>query len=168
MAEVEKETTPAEETEKEESTEKPEVIEPWGWVSDRLDEWPGFFGRRFGEPWWRRPSGVETIRVEQYREGGDLVVRAELPGVDPDEAIDVSVTGDRLTISARREQREESKSDEGFRSEFHYGSFRRVMSLPPGTSADDIKATYDDGILEVRIPAGDEEAKTKVQVERRS
>jgi len=152
-----------------EVVERPEVIQPWGWVSDWFEEWPRLFGGRLPEPSWRIPSEVETIRVEQFRDGDEVVIRAELPGVDPDEAIDVSVTGDRLTVSARRERREESKSDEGFRSEFHYGSFRRVMALPPGTSADDVTATYDDGILEVRVPADEAEAtKTKVAVERKA
>ena len=105
------------------------------------------------------------MRVEQFQSEGDVVVRAELPGVDPEDDIDVSVIGDRLTISARRQKKEESETDEGFRSEFHYGSFRRTMGLPPGVDADDVKANYDDGILEVRVPIDDEVAsKTKVPI----
>jgi HSP20 family protein len=118
-------------------------------------------------PLWA-PTGAEVIRVEQYTDGGELVIRAELPGVDPDQGIDVSVMNDRLTISAHREQREQAKTDQGFRSEFHYGAFRRVVSLPAGTTAEDVKATYDNGILEVRVPieaAG--QAATKVPIERK-
>ena len=152
-----------------EVTTRPEVVEPWGWVSDWFEDWPRMFGRRFPEQFWRTPPEVETIKVEQFSDDDGIVVRAELPGVDPDEAIDVSVSGDKLTISAKREQREESKTDEGYRSEFHYGSFRRIMSLPAGTSADDVKASYEDGILEVRIPVDKAEAaKTKVPVKRGS
>ena len=149
--------------------ERPEVMEPRGWVSDWFEDWPRLFGRRFPESWWRGATAMETIRVEQFRDGDQVVIRAELPGVDPDEAIDVSVAGDRLTISAHREQREESKNDDGFRSEFHYGSFRRVMSLPAGTTTDDVKASYNDGILEVRVPVDTAAAaKSKVPIERKS
>jgi HSP20 family protein len=149
--------------------ERPEVVEPFGWMNTWFDDWPRLFRSRFPEPFLRMQPGIETIRVEQYADGNEVVIRAELPGIDPEEAIDVSVAGDELTISATREQREESKTDDGFRSEFHYGSFRRVMTLPPGTAAEDIKASYDEGILEVRIPIGEAvTTKTKVPVERRA
>ena len=152
-----------------EAADQPEVIEPRDWVHDWFEDWPRRFGRRLPERLRRSAPSVETINVEQYRDGNELVIRAELPGVDPDENIDVSVVGDRLTIAAHREQSEESKSDEGSRSEFHYGAFRRIMSLPAGVSADDVAATYDDGILEVRVPVGEEETPaTQVPIERRS
>ncbi|MDH4159822.1 MAG: Hsp20/alpha crystallin family protein [Actinomycetota bacterium] len=148
--------------------ERPEVIAPLGWMSDWLDDWSRPLRWRLPGPLGRMTAGVEPIRVEQYNDGNDVVIRAELPGVDP-EAIDVTVTDDTLTVSAHREQREESKADDGYRSEFHYGAFRRVMTLPAGTSADDIKASYDEGILEVRVPARKAEAPTtKVPVKRKA
>ncbi|MDH3755391.1 MAG: Hsp20/alpha crystallin family protein [Acidimicrobiia bacterium] len=151
-----------------EVAERPEVVEPWSWFGDWFTQWPPPFGR-LPEAFGRPMAGAESIRVEQFLEDGDVVIRAELPGVDPDEDIDVSIVGDRLTISAQREQREESKDDEGFRSEFHYGSFRRVMSLPSGTAADDVEASYHDGILEVRVPVKQaDEASTKIPVGRRT
>lgn len=151
-----------------EAVRRPDVGEPWGWFSDWVEDWPRMFGRRFPTiPMWA-PAGADLIRVEQYADGGALVIRAELPGVDPDEGIDVSVRNDRLTISAHREQREEAKTDQGFHSEFHYGAFRRVVSLPEGTTAEDVKATYDNGILEVRIPIeAAEQATTKVPIGRK-
>ena len=145
----------------------PEVVEPFGWIGDWFDHWPPMFSRRFPELFDRGMSSAGALRVEQYVDGDESVIRAEIPGVDPDEDIDISVTGDRLTITAKREQREESKDDDGFRSEFHYGSFRRTMTLPSGTSADDVKATYEDGVLEVRLPsAGAGQAKTTVPIGR--
>lgn len=139
--------------------------DPFGWMGDWIDNWQPTVGRWMPEALRRPIGGMETMRVEQFQSDGDVVVRAELPGVDPEEDIDVSVIGDRLTISARRQKEEKSETDEGFRSEFHYGSFRRTMGLPPGADADDVKANYDDGILEVRVPVNDEVAsKTKVPI----
>lgn len=154
-----------------EAVRRHQALEAWGWVDDVLEDWSRMLGGRFPMmPWWPpRGTGAEAIRVEQYTDGDQLVIRAELPGVDPDEAVDVSVVNDHLTISAHREQREESKTDRGFRSEFRYGAFRRMVPLPPGTAASDVKASYNDGILEVRAPIDRAKAATgRVPVERKS
>jgi HSP20 family protein len=88
------------------------------------------------------------VRVEDFLEEGAYVLRAELPGIDPEKDIEVSIENDLLTI--RGERREETK--EKNRREFHYGSFRRTVSLPKGADADQITASYTDGVLEVRVP----------------
>lgn len=93
------------------------------------------------------------VRVEDYLDEGAYVVRAELPGVDPDKDVEVSVENDMLTI--RGERREETK--EKNRREFHYGSFRRTLALPRGANPDLITASYTDGVLEVRVPIATEE-----------
>jgi HSP20 family protein len=94
------------------------------------------------------------VRVEEFTDGGDWVVRAELPGIDPDKDVEVHVDGGALTISAER--REETSEGErgkpGYRSEFRYGSYQRSLRLPTTVTAEQVKATYADGILEVRIP----------------
>ena len=111
--------------------------------------WPAWFGRRWPERFF---GDIEGIRVEQYTEGDELVIRGEIPGVDPDD-IDVSIENGRLAIRAERKSKTESESDEnGFRTEFRYGSFARVVTLPEGTKDAEIEASYDDGILQVRIP----------------
>jgi HSP20 family protein len=94
-----------------------------------------------------------SIKVEQFQDGDTLVVRAEVPGIDPDNDVDVSVSEGMLHITAEREERSERKGQEGYRSEFRYGSFMRSIALPPGTRDEDITATYKDGVLEVRAPA---------------
>jgi HSP20 family molecular chaperone IbpA len=153
-----------------EVTRRPDVLEPSSWVSDWVEDWTRMFGRRWPKtPWWT-PIGMraEAIKVEQHTDADQLVIRAELPGIDPDRDVDVSVVNDRLTISAHREQREESKTDRGFRSEFHYGAFRRTVPLPPGATADDVNASYTDGILEVRVPIDRTRAATaRIPVERK-
>jgi HSP20 family protein len=100
-------------------------------------------------PWPARwPFGAGAFRVEDYTQNGSYVVRAELPGLDPDKDIDIAVDAGILTIQAER--REEHKA--GHRSEFHYGSLVRSITLPPGADPDHIKASYDQGILEVSVP----------------
>lgn len=92
------------------------------------------------------------IRVEELHEDDALVVRAEMPGVDPDKDIDVSVSDGVLHIGAERKASEEHKDEKSYRSEFHYGSFSRNLRLPRGVDSKSVKARYADGILEVRIP----------------
>lgn len=96
---------------------------------------------------------ASSIKVEQFQDGSTLVVRAEIPGIDPDKDVDVSVSGGMLHIKAEREERSEHKEKDGYRSEFRYGSFQRSIALPAGAKEEDITASYKDGVLEVRAPA---------------
>ncbi len=93
------------------------------------------------------------VRVEDFTEEGTYVLRAELPGVDPDKDVELKVEGDLLTI--RGERREEQKDKN--HHEFHYGAFSRSIPLPSGVKAEDVTATYDNGVLEVRVPARTEQ-----------
>ncbi|MDQ0092494.1 Hsp20/alpha crystallin family protein [Paeniglutamicibacter psychrophenolicus] len=93
-----------------------------------------------------------TMRVEEFVEDNTLVVRAELPGIDPDKDVEVSVADGVLSISARREDTSETRSEGRYRSEFRYGSMLRRIALPEGVGESEIKASYKDGILEVRSP----------------
>lgn len=92
------------------------------------------------------------LRVEEFQDGSTMVVRAELPGINPDRDVDITVSGNSLTIEARREEKSEYKGKHNYRSEFRYGAFTRTLPLPQGTQEQDIKASYADGVLEVRIP----------------
>lgn len=116
--------------------------------------------------WFEEPDG--WLRVEEIHEEGTLVVRAELPGIDPDKDLDVSVSDEILHISAKREEKSEHKGRQGYRSEFRYGEFSRNLALPSGIDANAIKASYKGGILEVRIPwPGEPEMPTtKVSISR--
>lgn len=96
---------------------------------------------------------ASSIKVEQFQDGNTLVVRAEVPGIDPDRDVDVSVSEGMLHIRAEREEKSEHKSKNGYRSEFRYGSFTRSIALPAGAKEEDITASYKDGVLEVRAPA---------------
>jgi HSP20 family molecular chaperone IbpA len=94
------------------------------------------------------PPTAQMIRVEDYVEDGSYVVRAELPGIDPDKDVEITVTGDTLRIHAERQ----IESKEGHRSEFRYGSFTRSIALPRDVTAKDITASYGNGILTITMP----------------
>ncbi len=96
---------------------------------------------------------ASSIKVEQFQDGNTLVVRAEVPGIDPDKDVDVSVSEGMLHIKAERQEKSEHTSKTGYRSEFRYGSFVRSIALPAGAREEDITASYKDGVLEVRAPA---------------
>ncbi|MGA2835851.1 MAG: Hsp20/alpha crystallin family protein [Acidimicrobiales bacterium] len=131
-------------------------------------EWPVLrLPERWGWP-FDAGDGLQWLRVEEFHDGGDLVVRAELPDIDPDKDVEITTEGGVARIHARREQSSEKKDKEGYRSEFRYGDFDREIALPPGATSKDVKATYKDGILEVRIPCPAEpaESATKVPISR--
>ena len=92
-----------------------------------------------------------VMRLEDETKEGIYEVRAELPGVDPIEDIEVTVRDGQLTIKALRTRAGESNG----LSEFSYGSFTRTVSLPEGADEDDVSATYDRGILTVSVPLSD-------------
>lgn len=104
-----------------------------------------------GFPSWAnlRPTfGSHIIRVEDEMKDGSYEIRAELPGVDPVKDVDITVRDGLLTIKAERTEKKESNG----RSEFSYGSFIRSVTLPRGANEDEIKASYDQGILTVSVP----------------
>ena len=109
-------------------------------------EWPTLTWLSLGGP---------TIRIEEFVDGEDHVVRAELPGVDPDKDVHVTVADGSLRIKVERAV--ERRTDEGrsVRSEFHYGSLYRQVPLPAGAREDKVTARYEKGILEVRVAKGD-------------
>jgi len=92
------------------------------------------------------------LRVEEYREEGTLVVKAEVPGINPESDVEINLVGNQLQIGVRREEKSEHKGKEGYHSEFRYGTFTRSVTLPPGVTQDDVQASYRDGVLEVRVP----------------
>lgn len=117
---------------------------------DRLDEWMRTrpLARLFG----RDDLDAAMIRVDEFRENGNLVIRAELPGIDPDKDVELTVMDGMIHIEAHRRE-EERKEGKGYmRRELRYGSFMRTLPLPEGTPESDVTASYRDGILEIKVP----------------
>lgn len=92
-----------------------------------------------------RPVGGHPVRVEDYVQDGRYVVRAELPGLDPEKDLEVTVSDSTLIIRAERHEESHSR----LHSEFRYGAFTRSLPLPAGADEESIEAVYDNGILEV-------------------
>jgi HSP20 family protein len=107
-----------------------------------------------------RPFSAQPIRMEDYVRDGRYVIRAELPGVDPDKGVEVTVHGGMLTIRAERHEEHEGKN----RSEFRYGSFSRSLGLPAAADEEDVKASYAHGILEITVGMKEDTAKAARQI----
>lgn len=117
-----------------------------GEVNRMLNEMFGGIGRRAAA---RQPERL-TPATDVLSRDGDLILRAELPGVKQDD-VDVTLSNGVLTISGeRRDERE--KEGAGYHSrELSYGSFSRSVRLPDNVSSEDVHARFEDGVLEVTV-----------------
>ena len=97
-------------------------------------------------------------KVEMYETPDELVVKAEMPGFDKD-SIDVRVRGRYLIIKGTKKKEEEKEEKNTLYSESYYGEVQRVIPLPMNVKPEGIEATYDKGILEVRLPKTEAERK---------
>jgi HSP20 family protein len=139
---------------------EPDAPDLWGWF-DTPD-----FGRWFDvRPFFGR---VNRMRVEQELKDDTLIVRAELPGIDPEKDVEIVMEPGVLRIKAERREEKKEEGEGKYLSEFRYGSFERAIRVPRETDFDDVKASYNDGILEVRCPykVPTEAAPRKVEVTR--
>lgn len=109
----------------------------------------------------RERDWMPAIDVE--RDNGNLVVRADVPGIKPEE-VKIEVQDDILTVSGEHEERKEKKDKHFLRRERRYGSFTRSLALPAGVEAKKIKAKTHDGVVEVTIPLPQEAKKETVTI----
>lgn len=122
-----------------------------GWMTPR-------FGRNLRGMGARSSDWTWTPDIEVFQRGNEIVVHADLPGLKKDE-IKVDVDEDRITLQGERRREREEERDGIYRSERSYGTFYREIPLPPGTMADQAKASFRDGVLEITIPAPPEAAR---------
>ena len=94
------------------------------------------------------PFRGSLIRIEDVLTDNEYVLRAELPGMNPEKDITVTVNDGVLRIRAERSEDEQTKQ----RSEFHYGMMERLIRLPAGAEENKIDARYDKGVLVVHVP----------------
>lgn len=116
----------------------------------------------------RKPSLDQGDRarlsIEEFTIDNTLVIRTELAGVDPDKDIRLAITEGTLHIDAERRERTELVKNESYRSELTYGWFTRSIVLPADATASGVTATYNDGMLEIRIPLTTQVEPATVQV----
>jgi HSP20 family protein len=101
--------------------------------------------------------------LDVWETESDLVYAFDLPGI-PEEEIELEVSDDTLTVSAQREKTAEESGDRFFRFERRYGSFSRAVGLPQGIDESKIAASYENGVLEVRVPKPEEAKPRKISV----
>jgi HSP20 family protein len=134
----------------------------WERGMDRMMD--DFFARRM-RPWlperWSRPGDgdVGLPAVDVYEEKDDIIVKAELPGMDKND-IEVNIMDSTLTLKGEKNREEKIEEKDYYSCERSYGSFLRSVELPTEVQADKVKASFKNGILEVRLPKT-EKAKTK-------
>ena len=143
------ETMPAATT----STATPtEPTAPAGLLDQLLEDWLGLWPvPRLVPPEQWIP--LERIAVDQNQSDGTLVIRATLPNIDPEKELDLTIAHGVLQIHA--EHRDDNTSEDGGiqRHTVRYQEFTRSLPLPAGVTADDVHASYADGVLEVTVPA---------------
>ncbi|OLD36942.1 MAG: hypothetical protein AUI83_25145 [Armatimonadetes bacterium 13_1_40CM_3_65_7] len=125
----------------------------------------------FDEVFTRRPVGIREVAsrvwepaAEMFETDREVVVRAELPDVDPKQ-VDITVTDDAITLKGERKHEQEEKGRNFYRRELRYGAFARTLPLGTEVKSGEAKATYKDGVLEIRIPKSERVRPTSVKVE---
>jgi HSP20 family protein len=112
-----------------------------------------------------RTSEIEEVspKVDIYDEADSFVIKAEIPGINKED-VEVNLTEDMITISGEKKREEEVEKKGYYRMERSYGSFARSFRLPEEIESDKAKATFKDGVLEVRVPKTEEARKKEKKV----
>jgi len=121
-----------------------------GEMNRLFDEMFGGLARRSGGLQGEGVADSWSPALDVLHEDGDVLVRAELPGVKPDD-VDITLSRGVLTISGQRKAEQEQQGQGYYVRERRYGSFCRSLMLPEGIDESKINARYEDGVLEVRI-----------------
>jgi len=108
---------------------------------------------------WREGAERMPLDIDMYQTDKDVVVKAALPGVKPEE-VDITVTGDTLTIKGEHKEEREEKQEGYLLKERSYGSFYRTLAIPAPVRSDKIEAVFDNGVLTLTMPK-EEAAKPK-------
>ena len=138
---------------------------PFRELSTLHDEMDELFSRLFREEEWPFPARwrMPVPAVESFVREGELVMRVDLPGIDP-KKVELAIEGHHLILKGEREAKEERKEKEYLHREVMYGRFERAIELPEGVDTESIKATYHDGVLEVTMKAPKEMVAKKVPI----
>lgn len=141
--------------------------DPFGLLKSFRDEMDRLF-EDFFTPWRRRSllptEAVWTPELDVYEDENEVVVTADVPGLKPEE-IDISISGNTLTIRGEKKREEEKKGKNYYRLERSHGSFSRSVELPVSVDTKKISATYKNGVLEVTLPKVEEAKPKKVKIE---
>lgn len=120
------------------------------------------FDRLFSD-WFDIRGRGRFPEIDVLRKNGDMLVRADMPGVKPDE-VEIAIQDGVMTVSGQHEESVESEEKDYVRRERTHSAFRRSMVLPSGAKTDKIKATTHDGVVEITIPLAEAAEKKLITI----
>lgn len=151
-----------------------EPYRPASWLTpfERMEEmFEDVFRRPFGRPFWpSMPRMLEEREpmpsIDIFEEADNIIVKSDLPGMSKDD-IEINLTDDMITLSGEKKKEEKVEEKNYFRLERSCGSFTRSFALPAEVQTDKAKASFKDGVLEIRIPKSEEARKKerKIKIE---
>lgn len=113
---------------------------------------------------WALPGGRGWVPAVDVAENDvEFTVRAEIPGVDPNE-LEVNITGNQLVLAGEKKESSEKKGKDFYQSESRYGSFRRSIPLPQSVDPEKVEAEYAQGVLTIHLKKIQESTPKKVEV----
>ena len=139
-----------------------------------FDEMENYFDKFFHHPFsmmshpmWPGSSFAKmddiSPSVDIFEEGDDVVVKADIPGISKDD-LNVSISENTLTLSGEKKQEEKVEKKNYHRVERSYGSFCRSFRLPANVNSDKAEASFEEGVLEIRLPMTKESKKKKITI----
>jgi len=111
---------------------------------------------------WSR-VGEWELPIDMHQTTNDVIVKASLPGFKPEE-VDISITGDTLTIKGAHNEEQEVKEENYFYKERHYGTFSRSILIPVPVKSDKAEALFEDGVLTLTLPKVEEVKPKQIKV----
>jgi HSP20 family protein len=135
-----------------------QLMNPFALLGRLAEQMTSVFTEASGPRTSRQAFGTSlwSPDIDVFQRGNELVVRADVPGVNPDN-IAVEISDDAITLSGERSEEREEERNGVYRVERSYGSFHRVIPLPEGAITDQAKARFKDGVLEITMPAPPEQ-----------
>jgi HSP20 family protein len=141
--------------------------DPFGEMVGLRQAMDRLFDESITRPWRLLGDGTTLVPLDAYETEDELVVKASLPGVKPED-VDVSIMGDTLSIKGELKAEEETKEPSYHRQERRYGSFHRVLTLPSQVEADKAEAVFENGVLTLTMPKAEAAKPKTITVKARS
>lgn len=140
-------------------------FDPFSDLLTLRDSMDRMFDERFLRPLTWRAADGESISpaIDVHQDADWIVVEAALPGVKPED-VDISITGQTLTIRGEAKADERIERDQYLYRERRYGAFHRQLQLPVRVEGERAEADFEDGVLNLRIPKADEVKPRRIEV----
>ena len=138
--------------------------DPFGELSNMRNQLNRIFDHTFRRSLAAGPEAAGP-RVELYQTDQEVVVTAELPGIQSKDDVEVSVTPDSLNLRGEMKRSQDVNEENYFHSERYYGSFSRTLPLPVEVKPEETRASYQNGLLEIRMPKTEKALRTAHRVQ---